>query len=89
MSDVNEIAQKLIPCTCGGYGQDKRRHMTDCARHAIAWEQPGDRLVGVECRMPRFRVRRFRCPLKAHRWAYLFALKLWREYGKPAQESAT
>jgi hypothetical protein len=54
----------------------------------FAWEQPGDRLVGVECRMPRFTCRRFRCPLKAHHWAYLFALRLWREHGKPAERTA-
>jgi hypothetical protein len=35
---VDEIAQKLIPCTCGGYGENNRRHMSDCPRHAIAWE---------------------------------------------------
>jgi hypothetical protein len=38
MESVESIAQKLIPCTCGGYGENNRRHMSDCPRHGIAWE---------------------------------------------------
>lgn len=38
MESVDAIAQKLIPCTCGGYGENKRRHMSDCPRHSVAWE---------------------------------------------------
>jgi hypothetical protein len=38
MSEHDDTAQKLIPCTCGGYGQNNRRHLSDCPRHGIAWE---------------------------------------------------
>jgi hypothetical protein len=38
MSEHDDTAQKLIPCTCGGYGQNNRRHMSDCPRHYVAWE---------------------------------------------------
>ena len=38
MESVDAIAQKLIPCTCGGYGENNRRHMSDCPRFFVAWE---------------------------------------------------
>ena len=50
MSDVDAIAKQLIPCTCGGFGENQRRHMTDCPRHSIAWEDIASALAEAEKR---------------------------------------
>lgn len=54
MSSVEEIAQKLIPCTCGGYGVNCTRHMTDCPRHAIAWEDIAAALASERAKFAAF-----------------------------------
>lgn len=36
-----DAAQTLIPCNCG---TKTHKHMTDCPRHGIAWEDVADAL---------------------------------------------
>lgn len=43
--EATKKAMELIPCTCGGYGKEEGRHLTDCPRHGIAWEDIAAALV--------------------------------------------
>jgi hypothetical protein len=54
MESVDAIAQKLIPCTCGGYGENNRRHMSDCPRHGIAWEDIAATLRAERAKLEKF-----------------------------------